>query len=262
MHIDIIGPGRLGRSLYILWEQLGHQVTLHGRGGCPPPTSEVIVLCVPDGALATVAKGLPDHAVVLHCSGATDLTPLSHLPHHGSLHPLMTFPGPEVSLPTLQGVTAAIAGTERARLLAHELATGLGMTPVLLEGDRRLYHAAAVIAGNYATLLLAEACEVLAAIGIPEEQGAAMLLPLATASLRNASPSPQRALTGPAARGDVSTLKSHVAALKGAGLDDTRRLYALLAERCLMLAGHSTATEHKGFAQELSTPIVVDHDGV
>jgi predicted short-subunit dehydrogenase-like oxidoreductase (DUF2520 family) len=83
---------------------------------------------------------------VLHASGA-----LSHdvlRPHRpaGSLHPLQSFPGPDVATPPLEGVAAAVAGDLEAVLVARRLAEALGMAPFTVSGDRRAYHAAAVIA--------------------------------------------------------------------------------------------------------------------
>lgn len=262
MRIHLVGPGRLGRSLHVLWSQRGHDVRLIGRDEALDPEADVLVLCVPDPAIAAVAARLTASCPVLHCSGATDLSPLAHLPEHGSLHPLMTFPGPELSLPDLEGVAAAIEGTPLARALATQLALDLGLRPVLVSGDRRLYHAAAVMAGNFATVLLAEAAAVLGRLQIPEDQAVRMLLPLALGSLRNAAPSPARALTGPAARGDHLTLARHVEALLQADLAGIAELHALLAGRALRLAGHGADTSGPPKVRELSTGVVADQDGV
>ena len=83
----------------------------------------------------------------------------------------MTFPGPEIEVPELKGVAAAVDGDAEAREAAREIAGLLGMRAFEVPGDRRLYHAAAVIAGNYATVLLAEAASVLSAAGVPEVAG-------------------------------------------------------------------------------------------
>lgn len=194
------------------------------------------MLCVPDRAIAEVARALDGSAPVLHCSGATDLQPLQHLPERGSLHPLMSFPGPELGLPDLAGVPAAIDGTPEALRLAEQLAFDLGLRPVRITGDRRLYHAAAVLAGNFTTVLLAQAAAALAPLGLDEAEAVALLRPLALASVQNAAPSPARALTGPAARGDLTTLQNHQRALTEHGLTEVGEVYALLARRALSLA--------------------------
>ena len=228
MHVVILGPGRLGRSLAILLPRAGHTATLVGRAGAIP-SADVVLLTVPDAAITEAAARVPPGPIVAHCSGATDLTPVERHPLHGSLHPLMTFPGPELGLPDLRGVTAAVDGNAGARAVLEQLARDLHLDPVRIPGDRRLYHAAAVLAGNGATVLIAEACRALVAAGVPEERAASMLLPLVQRSVANASPDPVAALTGPAARGDRRVLEAHDRALRAAGLGDVADLHSTVS---------------------------------
>ena len=233
MKVGILGPGRLGRSLEVLLTRAGHTVSMAGRGEVP--IGEVWLLTVPDDALAELCPSLPEGPILLHCSGATDLSVFGDRSRAGSLHPLMTFPGPEVSLPNLAGVPAAVAGDDEATAMATRLAADLGLDPVPVPGDRRLYHASAVLAGNFATVLLDLGAEVLAAAGVPRERAASVLLPLALESLRNAAPDPARALTGPVARGDHDVIAGHLNALDTHQLADAARAYRVLLERALAL---------------------------
>ena len=234
MRIGIIGPGRLGRSLEQLLRGAGQTVALAGRDD-GIPDGEVILLTVPDRAIADVSASIPTGRTVLHCSGACDIDILR--PHRpaGSLHPLMTFPGPEIALPDLTDVPAAIAGDPEAVSAAHRIAGCLGMRAIDVQGDRRLYHASAVMAGNFATVLLAEAARVLTAAGVDPEQAPHVLLPLAMQSLKNARSDPARSLTGPVARGDLDVLRRHREALREAGLLDLEALYATLTEHARAL---------------------------
>jgi predicted short-subunit dehydrogenase-like oxidoreductase (DUF2520 family) len=239
MYISILGRGRLGTSLAALWRDAGLQVDLLPHDAALPAAARVVLLAVPDRAIGEVALRLAPQVgdrVVLHASGSLGLEPVAHLPEHGSLHPLMTFPGLAAGLPDLRGVPAAIEGTPAAVALAEELATRLGMLPLRLPGDRRLYHAAAVIAGNFATTLLAVAGRVLAGAGVPPNEAPALLAPLALASLRNAAADPARALTGPIARGDLAILSAHRDALQAAGLVDLLPLYEALVQQTSALA--------------------------
>lgn len=231
MRIAILGPGRLGRSLALLLARAGHDVHLHGREGLPATPVDVVLLTVPDAALPGVAAQLPAGTVALHTAGALPVDVLRPHAPAGSLHPLMTFPGPEVALPDLRGVPAAVDGDPAALATARGLCADLGLEPFTVPGDRRLYHAAAVLSGNFGTLLLAEAARALTAAGLPADRAGELLLPLATASLRHAARSPARALTGPAARGDDATVAAHRRALAEAGLDDLAALYDTLTER-------------------------------
>ncbi len=207
----IVGPGRLGRSAHQILSEAGHPVVLVGRHD-PIPAARLTWLTVPDRAVAAAAQAVPAGGVVLHASGALDVDVLRPHPKAGSLHPLMSFPGPELDLPT-GTVPAAIAGDEDARIAAHGLAEKLGFTPFTVGGDRRLYHAAAVIAGNFATTLLVEAGRALSACGVSEPEARRLLAPLATTSLTNTIASGADALTGPVARGDDDIIAAHQSAL-------------------------------------------------
>ena len=111
------------------------------------------------------------------------------------------------------GAGAAIAGTTpRALALARELARALGMLPVeIAEADRPAYHAAASIASNFLITLEAAAERIGAAVGLEREQ----LVPLVRATVENWSRlGPERALTGPVARGDEATVARQRAAVE------------------------------------------------
>ena len=201
-----------------------------GRGE-PIPDADGVLVCVPDNTVAAISFQIPPDRVVLHCSGALGLDVLAPRAHRGSLHPLMTFPGPEIAIPDLAGVPAAVAGTGSALSAASTLAIDLGMVPFEIPGDRRLYHAAAVMAGNFATVLLAEAADVLIAAGIPPDRALSLLVPLARQSIDNARYGVVQALTGPIARGDEVTLDAHRQALEDHALGEVRALYDTLVKR-------------------------------
>lgn len=210
----VVGAGRLGRALTAGLREAGLAVDGPLGRGARCPDADVVILAVPDGEIAGAAEAIerrPADAsragragapLVGHCSGATTLEPLA--PHEAfSLHPLMTVPADGPS--TLAGASAAIAGTTpRARGVAHQLALCLGLTPIdVADADRAAYHAAASIASNF-LITLEAAAERLAASGGVER---AALVPLVRATVENwASMGPERALTGPIARGDEETV--------------------------------------------------------
>ena len=224
----IVGPGRLGRSVQRLRARAGPPPPLVGRHAAIP-RADVTWLTVPDREIAAAARRVPSGGVVLHASGATDLSPLVPHQRRGSLHPVMTFPGPEVGLPPDAPQTpAAIAGHPDAVAAARALAGRLGWRPFLVEGDRRAYHAAAVMAGNQATVLLGLASELLVAAGVSPSDAPQLLAPLAIASIHNAAQvGPAQALTGPVARGDDAVLAAHRAALQAAPAE-VREAYEVL----------------------------------
>ena len=210
--ITIVGPGRLGRSAAHILTERGIPFVLVKRGQTIPP-SKVTWLTVPDREIKTVSDMVPTGGIVLHASGAKDTEPLSKHTESGSLHPLMTFPGPEFGLPDVDSTPAAVAGTEKAVAAAKALAHNLGFTPFVVSGDRALYHASAVIAGNFASVLLCEAARVLQSAGVAHDEAGSLLLPLAIASLRSAAEHGPKAVTGPIARGDEGVIRAHTEAL-------------------------------------------------
>jgi len=224
MDIGIVGPGRLGRSLALLLREKGANVTLAGRED-PWPDTPVVLLTVPDRAIADAARHVRPNQVLLHTSGATDLAPLRPHTPAGSFHPIMTFPGPDVSVPNLEGVPAGISGDERAICAARDIAELLGMRAVEVPGDRRLYHAAAVLAGNFATVLFELATASMTRAGVSETDARAMLAPLALRSVKNAAETGIDSLTGPLARGDEEILHAHRQALTEVGLQEIASTY-------------------------------------
>lgn len=228
MHVLVLGPGRLGRSLAVLLPRAGHRVTLWRRGD-PIPAADVAWVTVGDAAIGAVAALLPPALPALHAAGALGPEALGERPERGVLHPLMTFPGPEHGVPDLTGAGARVEGTPAALAVARALAADLGMVPFTLTGDRVLYHAAATTASAHVASVLLDAARWLARAGVAEADAAALLLPLATESLRRAARHGPAALTGPAARGDAATVAAHAERLG----DPDRDVYLALAARIL-----------------------------
>jgi len=211
--LAIVGPGRLGRSAAHILKRDGHPHVLIGRHE-PIPAADITWLTVPDREIESAAQAVPAGGIVLHASGARTIEPLR--PHRpaGSLHPLMTFPGPEMGLPEEPAIPAAIAGDSEAIEAARTLSKMLGFTPFEVPGDRTLYHAAAVTSGNFASLLMIEAGRMLTAAGVSDEHARSLIAPLAIASIKNAAAHGSFALTGPIARGDEKVIAAHTEALE------------------------------------------------
>ena len=209
----IVGPGRMGRSASALLHTAGRPHRLIGRGETIPNCT-LAWLTVPDREIQNAALAVPQGSIVLHASGASDVSILRPHKPAGSLHPLMTFPGPEIAMPAEPIIPAAISGADLAVEAAHELATDLGFTPFNVPGERALYHAAAVTAGNFASILLIQAAKILTAAGVPKDDAPNILAPLAIASIKNAASHGLSALTGPIARGDHNVIGTHEKALE------------------------------------------------
>jgi predicted short-subunit dehydrogenase-like oxidoreductase (DUF2520 family) len=201
--IAIVGAGRLGTALAAALRAAGRDVLGPLGRGADGGGASAVLLCVPDGEIASAAAAIEPGPLVGHCSGATGLEPLA--PHEAlSLHPLMTVPagaGPGV----LAGAGCAVDGTTPRALAAAEALAGiLGMHATRVVGeDRAAYHAAASIASNFLVTLEGAAERLAATAGVERE----LLAPLVRAAVENwAARGAEDALTGPIARGDEDTV--------------------------------------------------------
>ncbi|HEX4011035.1 MAG TPA: Rossmann-like and DUF2520 domain-containing protein [Solirubrobacteraceae bacterium] len=209
--VAIVGAGRVGTALARALGDAGLVVAGPLGRGAAPTGVDAVLLCVPDAEIAAAASLVPAGAPVGHCSGATGLEVLAG--HEAfSLHPLMTVTGDsDAARPTARpapfaGAGAAVAGsTPRALELARGLARAVGLRPIEIgPQDRAAYHAAASIASNFLVTLEAAAERLAASAGVQRED----LVALVRATVDNwARLGPERALTGPVARGDEATVE-------------------------------------------------------
>ena len=217
--IDVIGSGRVGAAVSGRLRERGVEV------GSDDP--ELVLLCIPDDAIANVAAGIPVGPWVAHVSGATPLAALEPHERGFSVHPLQTFTrsrGPE----QLDGAWAAVtAENAEAHAVGTWLAETLGLRPFRLDdAERTLYHAGAVVASNYLVTLQRAAARMLEDAGAPPEA----LEPLMRRVIDNGFE-----LTGPIARGDWRTVEAHRTAIR-AHEPSLEHLYETLAGATLALA--------------------------
>jgi predicted short-subunit dehydrogenase-like oxidoreductase (DUF2520 family) len=92
------------------------------------------------------------------------------------------------------------------------MATALGGRWIILKpGDKVLYHAAAVFASNYLVALVKLATDLWQNFGVPQGQAVKALLPLLRGTLGNIdNVGLPNCLTGPVARGDLGTIRTHL----------------------------------------------------
>jgi predicted short-subunit dehydrogenase-like oxidoreductase (DUF2520 family) len=102
--------------------------------------------------------------------------------------------------------------------------------------DKPLYHAAAVMVSGNVVALFDVALEMLSECGLDRKTARAVLLPLIASTVRSLqTKSPEESLTGTFSRGDVETVKRHLAALKNKKPAEALDLYRLLGRRSLKL---------------------------
>lgn len=244
LDVGVVGAGRVGSVLGAALRRAGHRVVAASAvsaasleraetllPGVPVldvagvvAASELVLLTVPDDALAGVVSGLSATGawqpgqIVVHTSGRYGVAVLDPAQDGHviplAIHPAMTFSGTSADLAALTdccfGVTAPVA----ARPVAEALVVEVGGEPVWIEeADRARYHAALSHGSNHLVTLVAQAMQVLAHAGVREPSR--VLGPLLGTALDNALRQGDAALTGPVARGDAGTVAAHLRELAG-----------------------------------------------
>jgi predicted short-subunit dehydrogenase-like oxidoreductase (DUF2520 family) len=259
--VGVVGAGRVGAVLAAALRAAGHDiVAVAGESdasrrraagllpGVPvqKPTDvarscDVLLLTVPDDMLGNVVTMLTASGAVrrgqhvVHTSGAHGLEVLAPAVEAGArgiaMHPAMTFTGTDVDLPRLSGCVFGVTAHDAERPLVERLVSDLGGGVMWVEEARRtLYHAGLAHGANHLVTLVAQAMELLSAAGADDP--AATLRPLLTAALDNALAEGDAALTGPIVRGDVNTVRAHLAEVT-ANAPETLPSYLALARATL-----------------------------
>jgi predicted short-subunit dehydrogenase-like oxidoreductase (DUF2520 family) len=218
--IRIVGAG--GR--------VGSAVTarLAERGILLDDEPELVLLCVPDRAIAGVAASMPSGPWIAHVSGATPLAALAPHTRRFGLHPLQSFSKAR-GAEQLDGAWGAVtAESSDARAIGFELAETLGLRPFELDDALRVaYHAGAAVASNFLVTLRAAGRSLLEAAGAPPDA----LDPLIRGVMDSGFE-----LTGPIARGDWETVERHLNVIR-AERPELEGLYVALAAATARVAG-------------------------
>ena len=276
--LNLIGAGRVGQTLAHLWTRHGvlrvQDVLTRSPDSArtaldfiAPDVSmaravaqiadmrpaDIWLLAVPDAQIAACAQELAAHArqrgdspaLAFHCSGAQSAELLAPLRELGwsvaSAHPVLSFASAQSAVAQFAGTPCALEGDAFACDALRPLFTAIGAACFDLRSqDKVLYHAAAVLATNFAPVLQALAEDAWRATGMPD----ALVLRLRERLLRNlvdniAALGPQKALTGPAARGDFAAIARQADVV--ADWDpQAAAAYRALSALALRMAGHAT----------------------
>ena len=157
--------------------------------------------------------------------------------HIGSVHPLISVSDAREGDAALRGGFWSVEGDKDALRLAKTIVSDLGGKSFSIRSeDKPLYHAAAVMTSGNVVALFDVALEMLVQCGLTRKTARSILLPLIASTVQNLeTKDPAEALTGTFSRGDVETVKRHLAALKNKDLADALELYRLLGKRSLKL---------------------------
>ncbi|HEY0077567.1 MAG TPA: Rossmann-like and DUF2520 domain-containing protein [Pyrinomonadaceae bacterium] len=276
--VAVIGAGRLGTALAVALEESGYRVAAvlarraararraasflsaetlalgSSQLGLVPPV-DILLVTTPDDSIAETAAHLAEtlqaaprlRRVALHTSGALSSEALAPLREKGlavgSMHPLVSVSDACSGAESLRRAFFCTEGDRAAVRAARGIVRALGAQSFTIKTeDKALYHAAAVMTSGHTVSLFQTATELLARCGLDETRSRRILLPLLGSTLENLSTqTPARALTGTFARGDVSTVRKHLSALRSTEDRDALELYALLGRRALPLAEENGA---------------------
>ena len=244
--LNIIGPGRVGRTLGALLQRAGlctvqdvlsaeiataeSAVAFIGAGRAVRVLREMRparlwLLTPPDAAIASTATALAAAGqvsrgdVVFHCSGSQPSSLLAPLAAAGALiasvHPLKSFADPGAAVQSFKGTYCAVEGDAAALAMLMPLFEQLGAQLAVIDpAGKTLYHAASVLVCNDLTALMEAGLRAYEQAGIERATAQRMMEPLVRETLDNIfALGTTRALTGPVARGDADVLARQLAAL-------------------------------------------------
>lgn len=239
----IIGPGRVGTALAMALDRAGYDVVavagrgqariedfrrrLPGASALPAAdaarAAELVVVCVPDDALAGMVRsvarddGVADGSRWVHVAGGFGTEVLRPARLAGArvaaCHPAQTFPDPDVGAAGLPGTAWAVTAGEADLGWARVLVTDLRGSPLTVaEGNRTLYHTGLVVGANATSAVVTLARDLLLGAGVPDPRP--FLAPLSTTAAGNAAERGAAALTGPVRRGDAGTVDRQLSELR------------------------------------------------
>ncbi|RBQ08719.1 Rossmann-like and DUF2520 domain-containing protein [Pedobacter miscanthi] len=184
------------------------------------------IISVKDDAIGTVAASLKNvSGLVVHTSGTTDINVLaSQVKKAGVFYPLQTFSkSKDVSF---DNIPLCIEANESDQLtVLNGLATKLSNQVYELDGEKRkVLHLAAVFACNFPNHLYALANKILNQNGLDFEIIRPLIAETADKVMGNL---PENVQTGPAVRGDESTLNKHLSMLND--MPELHNIYQILS---------------------------------
>lgn len=275
--IGIIGTGRVGLAIGYRLQQAGCQVIggadlkqKHARRFYQilklqyrkfsnidiASKANLIFITTQDQAIENVYQQilpyLKTRTILVHCSGA-----LSNLIFKGAnrkniitigLHPIQTFSDDKPATIT-KNIYYAVEADTQARPIAKKLVRDLQGRPVFIKSaDKPLYHTMCVFASNYLVALMSAVFDIARILKIRPRQTFSLLEPLIRQTWDNIrNNGVEKSLTGPIARGDIVTIKSHLIILEKK-LPELLSLYQILGLKALKLITKKHKKERNKYA--------------
>jgi predicted short-subunit dehydrogenase-like oxidoreductase (DUF2520 family) len=255
--LGIIGPGKLGTSLYRALAKSGYDdIRMIGRSEASVLrdlviSSDIIFVTVSDDELSNVClliDALEENLygrIIIHFSGQKSSDIFEALRKKGalcaSMHPLTTFSSKE-SEDALYKAYIAHEGDDCCDVIKDIFKEYELRIIKITKAQKTKYHAAAVISSNLLCALLDISDSMLKEIGLIG--GISLHEPLILTTLQNIfRTGTHKALTGPAQRGDLSTIAGHLDVLQG----EERKIYTMLTLRALKMASSQNPDNQKKY---------------
>lgn len=247
MKIAIIGNGNVGTAVYEGLNNLNYAVQIFARS--PKTHSErsieeiflydpqICIIAVSDNAIQNVAEyvfGLNQNTILLHMSGATPMNVLENEKHERKavIYPLQTVRKGKVT--EWKNIPVFVQGSDpEVMAIVTEIANKLSKIVYQSDDEIRLtVHLAAVITNNFINHLVVEAYHLLNKKGIDND----VLFPILKTTFEKVTSSPpELTQTGPAVRGDVSTMQRHMDIIHDPGLS---MIYEVISENIIKSHGN------------------------
>ncbi|MCE5328753.1 DUF2520 domain-containing protein [bacterium] len=202
----------------------------------------------------------PEDMTVIHFSGSKKTDILISAEEKGAsvacMHPLKSFASVLESAKTLDNTLYGVTydpADKRIQKTIDILADFLKGRTIFVDNDKKtLYHACACIASNYLVSLMDFAVGVGKEIGLNPEAFLSGILNLSEGTMANIKKfGTKKALTGPIARGDLSTIQEHVKSLKNLKTRQFMEIYGIMGKKTAEIAFENKWIDDKTYKKLL-----------
>lgn len=195
-----------------------------------PENTDLILICVADGAIDTVAEMLAGKNIpVAHTAGSVSLEVLSkYHKNAGVFYPFQTFTR-DIPLSDSEFPICIEATNSELSALLFKLANYISKKIISLNSEERKHlHLSGILVNNFSNYLYAKAFDYLESKKIESE----LLLPLIQQTVKKIGyDHPEKLQTGPAARGAKQVIEKHLIML--AGNKELEEIYKLMSNKIL-----------------------------
>jgi predicted short-subunit dehydrogenase-like oxidoreductase (DUF2520 family) len=210
--------------------------------------ADIILITTPDSEIEKVSRDLCKKNVVrkkqlfMHTSGLLTSKILKCIQKQGgltlSLHPAYSFSQRSFSDEILSGIWFVLEGDSASIEAGKAIVRRLKGKSLVIEPEKKpLYHLALVFASNFLISIEDIAIEILLKCGIKKSDALKLIKPLIEVTEKNIwEKGTIKALTGPVERGDVETIKKHLALLSKHKVT-FGKAYIELSKHLLVMAG-------------------------